>query len=417
MAGSDDKSPTTASNTSSASDGKVTKAVQRGKGKGKALNALAAASGRDPTAIVAAAEASAKKSAAEEEARKVSEKEAFYARLRAEREKEVTPAQVYNSLSAEEQYRFECFRRSGFPAKHVEKFVAKIFVEEAQRRYLVRRGAVIGLGGRLTGDSTGGVLDLNSEAAAAKVKDVSSSDGESSSSHKRHSKYRKKRTKQSLLNEESKRRRGAMDQPLPYFDGTRSVVGRGFDGGSRGTGSGSNSTQQQIPPLENLVAPDAASEIVAVVSTLAKCYGQRLVAAARRIADAEEEATKLESGDEVTSATSLLSNAIKPLQPHHFLDAHRHRTNAGLDPGFWMADRTWGSKTTERTKGGGVAAAAALGTVDRTRINYLAALAAQDAYDEDVKKKENNGGLQRENNGDGNEGDQKEATSNKMDVT
>ena len=132
------------------------------------------------------------------------------------------------------------------------------------------------------------------------------------------------------------------------------------------------------------MVPDSASEIVAVVSTLAKCYGQRLVAAAKRVADTEEEEKKLNgtAGDATTAA--------KPLLPHHFLEAQRHRARAGVDPGFWMADRIKGNKKGSAFSRGGVGAAeaAALGTVDRDRACYLAALAAQDAYDREVEEGE-----------------------------
>ena len=102
-------------------------------------------------------------------------------------------------------------------------------------------------------------------------------------------------------------------------------------------------SQQQSPSLDSLVVPDSASEIVAVVSTLAKCYAQRLVAAARRVADAEEVATKFENADDDENednedAETSASEPIKPLQPHHYMEAHQHRVASGIDPGFWMLD-------------------------------------------------------------------------------
>ena len=396
------------------------KAIQQ-RGKGKALNALAAASGRDPAAIAAAAKSSAEKAAqaeaeaaaaaeAEAHAKAIAEAEAEAEKLNAAaanaKEEEDNQTQIYNSLSPQEQYRFECFRRCGFPSKSIEKFVAKMMVEEAQRRYAGRRGAVMGLGGSFDGAVSGagakaadesGVLGKSMNSSASNtVTDVSStSDGEASLNKKLNK--RKHKSKKNLLKEESKRRRAAMDQPLPYTFGGSCTKNNG--GGGSNTGTGENC----VPPLEHLVVPNSASEIVAVVSTLAKCYGQRLVAAARRVADAEEEAERLErshselltneNADNVTTDSKVASSTQsiapkmpstpKPLLPHHFREAHRHRVQAGIDPGFWMADRPSGRDT---RKPGGVLAAAALGSVDRNHTGYLAALAAQDAYTDHVEK-------------------------------
>mmetsp|Transcript_22403 Transcript_22403/g.38438 ORF Transcript_22403/g.38438 Transcript_22403/m.38438 type:complete len:140 (-) Transcript_22403:16-435(-) len=118
-------------------------------------------------------------------------------------------------------------------------------------------------------------------------------------------------------------------------------------------------------------------------------YAQRLVAAAKRVADAEEEEKKVEGTATVDDASATTTQ--QPLLPHHLLEAHRHRTRAGMDPGFWMADKTEGGKKGSGAykKGGiGSAEAAALGTVDRDRSCYLAALAAQDEFDKLVEKDE-----------------------------
>ena len=356
-----------------------------GKGKGKALNAIAAASGRDPAAIVkSVTEAEAKAAAAvraqqEEEARRIAEIEAA---KEAKAREEVTTSQLFNRLSPQEQYRFECYRRCGFASKPIEKFVAKMLVEEAEKRYLVRRGAMVGLGGKMSGDIIGGgsydVLNKNNNTAS--VQDDTSDSNQN--------KKRRKQSTKHILREESKRRRIAMDQPLPYFSSS--------SGRNVGNGNGDGTSSGQTPPLSNLVVPNSASEIVAVVSTLAKCYAQRLVSAAKRVADAEEEERKMteEEGTTDTDATSLSSSTITatPLQPHHFLEAHRHRARAGIDPGFWMASE--GSVT--RRSGGlgykqgavGIVEAAAIGTVDRDRENYLAALEAQECCDHKAAKQE-----------------------------
>ena len=254
-----------------------------------------------------------------------------------------------------------------------------MLVEEAEKRYLLRRGSMIGLGGKFSGDNDGTVGDSSdNNIDIATVTDISDSSLDSSKQNNNNRKRRKQSTKQ-MLRDESKRRRAAMDQPLPYFLGGSGVNRSSTCHGSNGASSG------QSPTLSNLVVPNSASEIVAVVSTLAKCYAQRLVSAAKRVADVEEE--ERETSDVSPTTTQ------QPIQPHHILEAHRYRQHAGLDPGFWMAsDRTGYCKS--GSSGGimnkkvvGVAEAAALGTVDRDRLNYLAALESQDLY---IKAMENN---------------------------
>ena len=345
------------------SDGKPQKATQRG--KGKALNALAAASGRDPALIQKEVAKAAALKEEEERLKRLAEEE--------QSRKQATPAGIYNSLSPEEQYRYECFRRCTFPTKPIEEFVAKTMVEEAHKRCLVRKGILVGLGAQYNGslDNTyPDERDKNSDAI--EVTDASTSSDDPSNQTKKH----KKRSKKSILNEESKRRREIMDQPLPYIptNQIRNI-----------SGQGKVSMQQHIPHLDDLVVPGSAAEIVDVVSTLAKCYAQRLVAAARRVADAEEEAKGSENADE-ENATSPEGTTIKPLQPHHYKEAFRHRVEAGIDPGFWMHGMIKKNKSRgAENKHVGVAESAAVGRKNWTSA-HLAALAAQDAFDEMLKE-------------------------------
>eukprot|EP00984_Skeletonema_dohrnii_P014816 scaffold6306_cov101-Skeletonema_dohrnii-CCMP3373.AAC.1 len=156
------------------------------RGKGKALESIAARSGRDPAAIIdsiqAAEKAQAKAEAAKQRAAKVeaSKKKVAAAKVASKKKSvgigkglnnnnnikhndntdddedatkdpnEVNyPSQIYSSLSPQEQYRFQCYRRSGFASKPIEKFVAKMLVDEANRRFVARRGTMmVGLGGR-----------------------------------------------------------------------------------------------------------------------------------------------------------------------------------------------------------------------------------------------------------------------------
>jgi hypothetical protein len=115
------------------------------------------------------------------------------------------------------------------------------------------------------------------------------------------------------------------------------------------------------------------------------------VAAARRVADAEEEA-KLQSSDAEEQQTEENGEhaippdtKLKALQPHHYMEAHRHRVNAGIDPGFWMLDMIKkGRNQTPVIKSAGIAEAAAVGRKNWNSA-HLAALAAQDEYDEMLK--------------------------------
>lgn len=393
------------------------------RGKGKALNTIAARSGRDPAAIVdsiqAAEKAQAKAEAAKQRAKKQIEaeekitasKKASAAAAAAaadavsnnadgdhddatkDTNNEVhnnnNPSQIYSLLSPQEQYRFHCFRRSGFASKPIEKFVAKMLVDEANRRFVGRRGIVVGLGGRVSSESCNAENETEyngATAAAAIVTDGSDLNQHHNIHHSsNNSKKRKKQSKKQMLQEESKRRRVAMDQPPPY------LLNNFANNNNNNGGSSGGTIQGVVPPLDQLVVPNSASEIVAVVSTLAKCYAQRLVSAARRVADAEveeEQKSRHESTTEASTKTTTSATATvqKPISPRHLLEAHRYRSREGLDPGFWMADRVavdgrHKKKASSSIRASvGTSEAAALGIEDRTRSCFLAAIAAQDAY-------------------------------------
>ena len=358
---------------------KLNMAVGQSRGKGKALESIAARSGRDPAAIIdsiqAAEKAQAKAQAAKKRAAKLEEEKAAKKAAAAAKASsvkstngehneagETSSARKYAALPPHEQYRFQCFRRSGFASRPIEKFVAKMLVEETNRRFVTRRGTLAGLGVRKSAGVYNWEDDFGTNVATV-------TDGSDSDQHvQSNSKKRKKLSKKQILEEESKRRRIAMDQPPPYL----------LDAFNSGSGSSSaSSCGGNVPPLDQLVVPNSASEIVAVVSTLAKSYAQRLVSAARRVADAEEEQTETQTSTKTTSSIPQ-----KPLAPQHLLEAHRYRERVGLDPGFWMADRTASHRTRQTsTTSVGMTEAAALGIEDTTRASFLASIAAQDAYD------------------------------------
>lgn len=298
--------------------------------------------------------------------------------------------------------------------------MAGAMVGEAARRCAVRTGVLTGLTGT-TGEDADSRDSKNEEDEKDAAEVTTDTSEESNPKHRR-----RKRTRKSLLNQESKRRIQIMDRPLPYD---------------------SNYIPQQTLPLDSLVVPDSAGEIVAVVSALAKCYAQRLVAAARRVADAEDEARALqrvhddvneqthdkeesiENAPSEATATATADNpdafsqtekSIRPLQPHHYREAHRHRVEAGIDPGFWMLDmiskvkkigREQSQQSKTQSKSSGVAHAAAVGRRS-WNSSYLAALAAQDAYDEMMREEE---GKEEDVNKEGKDKNEK-GEEQKMDV-
>jgi len=124
----------------------------------------------------------------------------------------------------------------------------------------------------------------------------------------------------------------------------------------------------EVPHLSELVATDASQEITIVVSTAAKFYAQKLVQSARSLATSEGYSSDLK------------------LLPRHFMEAHRHRVNAGIDPGFFLqsANRlvpTSGMGQSNSLSNSTSSSAAALGIVDRNRLKFEAAIAAEEAYD------------------------------------
>ncbi|KAL7436656.1 hypothetical protein ACHAXM_005297 [Skeletonema potamos] len=359
------------------------------RGKGKALNTIAARSGRDPAAIVDSIQAAEKAQAKAEAAKQHGDHDDATKDTNNEVHNNNNPSQIYSLLSPQEQYRFHCFRRSGFASKPIEKFVAKMLVDEANRRFVGRRGIVVGLGGRVSSESCNAENETEyngATAAAAIVTDGSDLNQHHNIHHSsNNSKKRKKQSKKQMLQEESKRRRVAMDQPPPY------LLNNFANNNNNNGGSSGGTIQGVVPPLDQLVVPNSASEIVAVVSTLAKCYAQRLVSAARRVADAEveeEQKSRHESTTEASTKTTTSATATvqKPISPRHLLEAHRYRSREGLDPGFWMADRVavdgrHKKKASSSIRASvGTSEAAALGIEDRTRSCFLAAIAAQDAY-------------------------------------
>ena len=252
------------------------------------------------------------------------------------------------------------------------RHIAKCLVEEAERRNTMRQGTISSLG---VGQS-----NLTHE-----ISDSSGADDARSTSGKR---KRKSLSNDRILREESKRRRNTISKSFPYLALTGTV-----------TGEGNHSMSSGFPPLDQLVLPGSGRsgcrlraakqftnfrmpkpatstgpEIVAVVSTLAKAYCQRLVSAGRRVADAEREMNQDVS--EPRKAESEQSKSA-PLKPRHYIGACQFRKR--LD-GFWMSAQQTGTNGVSSS-----AEAAALGRVNRNHQAYLAALASQDTSNKEIE--------------------------------
>jgi len=89
-----------------------------------------------------------------------------------------------------------------------------------------------------------------------------------------------------------------------------------------------NASKVEALQLDPLVEPHAAPEITIAVSSLAKSYAQRLVQASRSVAS--------EQGH----------HEHAPLLPSHVLEAYRQRSQAGLDPGFFLQPSFYQHSTT-----------------------------------------------------------------------
>ena len=224
-----------------------------------------------------------------------------------------------------EQHRFESYRRCALPSDAISTYVSHRLLHNDERRYVRRQGTR-----SLVAANDVGVVPQSGLAEVALLR-------------------------------------------CPYADGTSTC--NDVDTATAWSGKGGKDTSNartataSTPPLRDVVAPETSQEVTVVVSTLAKSYAQRLVSAARRVARAR--------GYPDTMA----------LLPEHLVEAKQYRSEAGLDPGFFMGAGAGGSvPNSARTCGGDPGAtaanAAALGLVNGNKLRLDAALEAQDEYDE-----------------------------------
>ncbi len=235
-------------------------------------------------------------------------------------------AHALRALTSRQRGQFGAYRAAAFPADAVAAYVSHRLCHNEERRYVRRHGTAAVLGGGGTGEEDGAI------GGGVGIGVVP------------HSGWGRQALRR-----------------CPYVDHVEEAA-------AATATAVSSPTTVAAPPLRDMVAPETEQEITAVVSALAKLHAQRLVAAARRLATAQGHPLR------------------EPLRPHHIVQAKRHRTEAGLDPGFFMdigggggSDRA--PATSAAGGGGGGAAAAALDVVDAHRLKMEAALEAQREYD------------------------------------
>ena len=238
-------------------------------------------------------------------------------------------AHALRALTSHQRGQFGAYRAAAFPADAVAAYVSHRLCHNEERRYVRRHGTAGVLGGGGTGEEDGAVGGGGVGIGVVP-----------------HSGWGRQALRR-----------------CPYVDHVEEAA------------AASSPTTVAAPPLRDMVAPETEQEITAVVSALAKLHAQRLVAAARRLATAQ--------GHPLS----------EPLRPHHIVQAKRYRTEAGLDPGFFMGiggggsnDRAAATSAVGAACGGGggggaAAAAAALDMVDAHRLKMEASLEAQREYD------------------------------------
>ena len=235
-------------------------------------------------------------------------------------------AHALRALTSHQRGQFGAYRAAAFPADAVAAYVSHRLCHNEERRYVRRHGTAGVLGGGGTGEEDGAIGGGGVGIGVVP-----------------HSGWGRQALRR-----------------CPYVDHVEEAAA---------ATAASSPTTVAAPPLRDMVAPETEQEITAVVSALAKLHAQRLVAAARRLATAQ--------GHPLS----------EPLRPHHIVQAKRYRTEAGLDPGFFMGiggggsnDRAAATSAVGAACGGG--GAAALDMVDAHRLKIEASLEAQREYDE-----------------------------------
>ena len=274
-------------------------------------------------------------------------------------ESECTPegllmAHALGTLTSRQLTQFEAYRNVTFPADAVAAYVSHRLCHNEERRYVRRHGTAGVLGG---GRGGGGGARGGEDGVGV---------GETGLGVVAHSGW----------GEAALRR-------CPYVDHAESQLASAASTTSTASASPTTVTAT-APPLRDMVAPETEQEVTAVVSALAKLHAQRLVAAARRLATAEGHPLH------------------EPLRPHHVVQAKLYRTEAGLDPGFFMgAGGSGGDGQMGATGAGaggscGAAAAAALDVVDIHRLKMEAAIEAQREYEARFEGGAGGGGDEKE---------------------
>ena len=273
-------------------------------------------------------------------------------------ESECTPegllmAHALGTLTSRQLAQFEAYRNVAFPADAVAAYVSHRLCHNEERRYVRRHGTAGVLGG---GRGGGGGARGGEDGVGV---------GETGLGVIAHSGW----------GEAALRR-------CPYVHHAESQLASAASASTASASASPTTVTATAPPLRDMVAPETEQEVTAVVSALANLHAQRLVAAARRLATAEGHPLH------------------EPLRPHHVVQAKRYRTEAGLDPGFFMgAGGSGGDGQMGATGAGGscgAAAAAALDVVDIHRLKMEAAIEAQREYEARFEGGAGGGGDEKE---------------------
>ncbi len=273
--------------------------------------------------------------------------------------------QKLNQMSPSEQSRFEAFKQSTFSNTAVSNYIAACLIHSNKRSSRSRLNHI-----RLIGGGEPAVL----------------SSGENDSSD--------------TCNKNDDKNNNHIEQHLQHQDQIIPPSERAAIEANSVLSSIHHHHHPEIK-LSNLVAPGTSSKITAVVTTLAKINAQRLVQSARIIATRD-----------------FKYDPTKPLLPKHLLEAHRRQMrNQNGNNGFFMKSSSSSPSFTEGGMGGSSSSSSnrpsflsdycSIGNVsgksmssswssrrdrsvneiqttstEQSQIRYMAAIHAQEAYDD-----------------------------------
>ena len=243
-------------------------------------------------------------------------------------------SQTLNLLNEKEQSRFEAFTRCTFSGDAVSNFIAACLIHSKEQSEFRRVHNLHLIGGDANGN--GGKkksgIQIGSSVTHDDAPESISADGNNSVDNG--------------------------NTTANIIDATTPIIM-------------SHQNYTTTPPLSDLVAPGTASKITSVVTTIAKIHAQRLVQSARSIASAQG------------------YNTNEKLQMHHLMEAHRARSKQHARSGFFMQSQSSRSQFQSNYCHTSIDGnfSAAFGRVDKSRLQYQAALQAQKIYDKIIHER------------------------------